>query len=366
METDSIKTYTDEASLKDIFNNSFSRFHTYLKKQDSAQLVKFKDYADGNVSFIVGKNEIKKNSLIFCRDNSNNSIFAYLELLNKQEENTYLFKPLKVVVSYSPRLEERKILNPQGIVSHRIYMINMISEFIIRNSLDVYKKTISHIEKTIKFKLDKLFTNIRIFFINYGKDIRMEYFKKNITPIFIQDINKEPDEKNKNIYNFYLNEVLPAETETTGDKKLISEIAVPIVYNMKIAYGFVRVNSSLPFDESSMQIIKKMAVIVNELLKKHNIFPKSEDRIQIFDISKNGIGIIFKDKKCFKYFSEDQLLYFDLLLPDNKKVNVLSQVRNVLIKGNHYQVGCKIIDIDALSEVHFDEYLQSIGVKTSQ
>jgi hypothetical protein len=97
-------------------------------------------------------------------------------------------------------------------------------------------------------------------------------------------------------------------------------------------------------------------------LKKNNIFPKAEEKLPVIDISKSGLGVIFKDKKCIKYFSENQLLYYDLILPNNNKVNMLSSVRNILLNGSVYKVGCRILEIDALSEVYYDEYLESIGI----
>ena len=73
--------------------------------------------------------------------------------------------------------------------------------------------------------------------------------------------------------------------------------------------------------------------------------------------------IVFKNKQCIKYFNKDQLVYFDLVLPDNKKANILALVNNINISGSTYKAGCKILEIDALSEVYFDEFLESIGLK---
>ena len=38
-------------------------------------------------------------------------------------------------------------------------------------------------------------------------------------------------------------------------------------------------------------------------------------------------------------------------------------VKNITIHGSNYIVGSQIAEIDALSEVYYDEYLESIGLK---
>ena len=112
-----------------------------------------------------------------------------------------------------------------------------------------------------------------------------------------------------------------------------------------------------------MSIVKRMAVIVEQLLQKNKVFLKTEEKLIVSDVSKRGIGVVFKDKRFFRYFEENSLVYFDLLLPDNKKVNILSIVQNISAMGtNAFKIGCEIKDIDALSEVYYDEFLESIGI----
>lgn len=306
---------------------------------------------------------IDENCVIICRDKSDNTIFAHLKLLEKGEKNTCIFSPEKIHVSFAPRKEERKTLDPENNASHRLFIINMISEFIIKNNLELYKKKINQIEETIKIKLEKTFSNIRLYFIHHGHDERMNYFKKQIQPIFIANINETQPEKHIEIFKLYTENIYPDDNFLQNKKELISEISVPILFNMKIPYGYVQVNNTQPFNESSMHTVKKMSTIVNELLIKNGLFPKTDERIPVFDISKNGIGITFKNKQYIKYFNKDQLVYFDLLLPDTKKVNILAVVKEIVIEGSNYKVGSQIVEIDALSEVYYDEYLESIGLK---
>lgn len=366
MENEAIKTFTSEEEFVKIFTDIFSNFHSFFKVKNSLKLVKFISYSGGKAVFEIEDEEtMPEHCHILSRDSSENSIYAFLKFIKKEDSITYVFSPIKIQIAYNPRKEERKILDSVNIPAHRLFTINMISEFTIKSGLELYKKNVVSIESTIKLKLEKSFKKIKIFFIHHGKDSsnRMNYFKGNISPIFIPNINSEPDNKNKEILKYYKETIYANDNDLKSNSELISEISVPIVYNMKIPYGYVQVNNAEPFTESIMQTVKKMAVIINELLNKHGIFQKAEEKITVSDVSKTGIGIVFKDKQCIKYFAQDQQVYFDLLLSDNKKINILADVKHISIKGSIYKVGCKILEIDALSEVYYDEYLESIGLK---
>jgi c-di-GMP-binding flagellar brake protein YcgR len=111
-----------------------------------------------------------------------------------------------------------------------------------------------------------------------------------------------------------------------------------------------------------MSIVKKMAVIAEELMHKNKIFKQDDVKFVVSNISKGGLGIAFKDRTDIKYFKENCLIYFDLLLPDNKKANILARVRHISqINNKIYKVGCEFMDMDALSEVYFDEFLESMS-----
>ncbi|MFH0977432.1 MAG: hypothetical protein V1874_16760 [Spirochaetota bacterium] len=364
MDIESVTTYSDAASFDKIFNNEFTKFQSFIKDNQTVIRVKFLSFADNKLLFeIKDFYIIEKDYLILCRNTSGYTFYAFLKFLEKKDSVTYIFSPVKIQVVYTPRKEERIILDPQNKLNHRLFIANMISEYIIKNSLEYNKKKKKAIEDTIKIKLEQSFDHIRLYFLQYGKDDRMNYFKDNIRPIFIADIHNEPEDKHKEFYHYYIKNIYSNDNNLTNNRQLISEISVPIVYRMKIPYGYVQVNNKSPFAESAMQVVKKMAVITNELLNKHGFFPQAEERIAVSDVSKSGLGVIFKDKQCIKYFSKDQLVYFDLVLPDNTKSNMLAGVQNISINGSSYKVGCKIIEIDALSEVNYFDFLESLGLK---
>ena len=101
---------------------------------------------------------------------------------------------------------------------------------------------------------------------------------------------------------------------------------------------------------------------IDELFIKHKVFSLSEERLLVSDVSKSGLGIVFKERKFIRFFKEGCLVYFDFILPENKKASILAIVRHIaLLENKIIKVGCEIKDIDALSEVNFDEFLASVN-----
>jgi hypothetical protein len=122
-------------------------------------------------------------------------------------------------------------------------------------------------------------------------------------------------------------------------------------------------NNKNLLSSSTLSLAKNFAVTIDELLNKEKIFPKSEEKLIIANMSKNGLGIVFKEKKHIRYFKENNLVYFDILLPGKKIASILALVRNITIFENTIiKVGCSIEEIDALSEVNYDEFLESLTV----
>ena len=147
----------------------------------------------------------------------------------------------------------------------------------------------------------------------------------------------------------------------TNRRQYISEISVPILYRTKIPFGYVQVNNVKPLTEAAIAVIKRVAMIVEELFKKNDVFPSTDEKMLVSNVSKGGLGIVFKDRRIIRFFKEGCTVFFELILPGNKKATMLGLVRNISIMENKLiKVGIKIEDIDALSEVHYDEFLETI------
>ncbi len=85
MDNESVKTYTDKESFERIFNNIYAKFQSFLKLKESAILVKFISYSNDKATFeIKDCDESLENCIIISRDDSNNTIYAYLNLLKRK------------------------------------------------------------------------------------------------------------------------------------------------------------------------------------------------------------------------------------------------------------------------------------------
>jgi len=287
-------------------------------------------------------------------------IYAHLKVAEKQEEDLYLFFPIKIQIISSARKEDRQSIDAAGAGKNILYVSSIMSDFIIENSLAMSLKQVDRVKEIIRFDLEKYFQHIKVYLINEGmSDVRMKYFRDNITPLFVPSINKVPP-KHEEKTRYYINNVYARDYYLKNRKQFISEIAVPILFRTKIPYGYVQVNNSTPFNESALTVIKRTAIIAEELFNKEGIFPLTEVRLLVSDVSKSGIGIVFRERRFVRFFKEKSLVFFDLILPDKKKASVLAVVRNItLLENKIIKVGCEIKELDALSEANYDEFLQS-------
>lgn len=351
----------DKSSIKGIFNDIFARNQTFLRINNINVKVDYEGYSEGHINLRISKSvTIPQKCMVMAR--ANDFIFsAILNFERKQRSDIHLFTPIEIRKYNSPRREERKQIQTEQKKIPVLFIHNMMSDFLIEQSLDFDSKKAKQIGEVIKVKLESHFQYIKIFFLHEGIDPRMNYFRENIRPIYIPNIHDDPSEKKKGIYEYYMKNIYQKDGFLQNTKYLVSEISVPILYRMRIPYGFVQVNNNETIPETSMSIVKKMAVIVEELLHKHNVFQKDDRKLVVSDVSRSGLAIVFKDRKCIRYFKEKCLIYFDLLLPDNKKINILATVRHISQMNNKiFKVGCEITDLDALSEVYYEEFLESL------
>jgi hypothetical protein len=361
--SEQIKTITEREQFQDIFNKYFMNKEVFLKTKSGDLKITFMGYSDGLVAFkIPYVKNVYDTCLIFTKE-KNNIIYANLKISEKQQDS-YVFIPLKFQIISIAQKEQRKEIGGVGGRSI-LYITHMISDFIIENCLSIDSKKVDKVRELIKTDVGKKFNHIKVYFCNESSsDQRMKFFFEEKTPLFIPDFNiKKPDEGDR-LFNYFFNNIYLKDYFLVNRKTYISEISVPILYKTKIPYGYVQVNNEGKLEESAFNLIKRVAISIDETFNKYKIFPQSDDRILVSDVSKSGIGIVFKERRLIRYFKERSLAYFDIILPGEKKASVLAIVRNIAILENKIiKVGCEFKDVDAMSEVNFDEYLSSIGIE---
>ncbi|MGV7929208.1 MAG: hypothetical protein AB2L13_09920 [Spirochaetota bacterium] len=359
-----IKTITDKSLFEKIFYKFFFKNNVFLKTKSGDLKIEFFGYTDGMAALkIPYLKNMYESCLIFTR-NESYTIYANLKLVEKQEDDSYIFIPVKFQIISAMRREDRKIVDIGGQGKNIIYVTSVISDFIIQNSLAMESKKVDHVKEIVRFDLEKQFKQVRIFFCNEGMtDIRMKYFYENKTPFLVSDINKKELAKDEALFNYYINNIYGKDYQLINRKNLISEVSVPILYKARIPYGYIQCNGAAPLSESALLIVKRMAIVVEELFNKYKVFPVSDERLLVSDVSKKGVGIVFKERRFIRYFKENSYVYFDLNLPDNKRTACLAVIRNIGIMENKIiKVGCEIRELDALGEVNYEEYLDSLGL----
>ncbi len=359
--TQQIATITDRTQFQDIFYKVFANNDIYFRTKSGDLKIKFYGYTEGLAAFrIPYLKNVREDNLIFTRSGSN-IIYAHLKFAEKQEEEVYIFYPEKIQIISEDRRENRTALATGGGKSI-LYVTNIISDFIIENSIALDLKKSEKIKEILRYDMEKQFQHIKIYFCNEGtSDPRMKYFTEQKSPIFISNISKPPPESEQRRYNDYINNIYSKDYFLLNRKNFVSEVSVPILFRTKIPYGYIQVNNTNPLTEPTLTLVKRIAIIAEELFHKQGIFPISQEKLLVSDISKNGLGIVFKERKFIRYFKEKCLVYFDMIFPGNKKASILATVRNIsLLENKIIKIGCEIKEMDALSEVIYEEYIESL------
>ena len=103
-----------------------------------------------------------------------------------------------------------------------------------------------------------------------------------------------------------------------------------------IPFGYIQVNNKTTMSDGHFTIIKRIPIIVNEFFKKKGMFLSEKEKFLVSNLSKKGLGIVFKDRRLIRYFKVDCYTCFELMLPTMKKVFIGAYIRNIsFIKSQH-------------------------------
>lgn len=355
-----IRTITDTTQFEEIFNKFFSKRDVYIKTKSGDLNIQFLGYNNGNVAFRIPRVKSVPDMIVVLTRISDNTIYASLKSLER-EEDTFIFLPIKFQIISEKRREERASLETAD-GKNVLFVTNLISDLMIHNSLDSNEKKVSLAKDKISDDLKGKFDRIRVVFINETRiDVRMKHFTETWNPIFIRDLGAVISDSEKKEFSFYINEIYAKDYKLSSQKELISEVSVPVIYKNMVPYGYIQVNSTKPMNENHLKVIKRLAVMLNDQLLKSNIFVPAKDKFIVTDVSKSGLGIVFKDRRLLRFFMKDSHVILELGLPDSNKVVMFVIVRNTIFnEGGTIKIGLEIKSIDAISEANYDELLQTI------
>jgi hypothetical protein len=359
---DQIKTVTDQSQFPILINRFFTGSNVFIQTKSGNIFLQFLGYSEGRIAYRIPRVKNIPDTVQVITRHNQATINAKLKFVERNED-TFIFTPLMFQVLIEVRKEGRASLG-DGESKSILYIEKVISDFIISNELTMNDKKVDHVKETVTFDLKKQFQNIVVRFLNEsGRDIRMKYFMKNIRPIFIPDLNRDPDKKLEKDYKFYINEIYSNDHKLSSRHEFISEASAPVLIRNMIPYGYLQVNNTTPMTDGHFTVLKRMAVVISELFKKNKLFQPSPDKILVSDLSRSGIGVVFKERKIARLFKKGSLVSFEMMLPTKKKVIIGAIVRNVsFLENSIIKAGFEIHVLDALSEVHYEEYIETLPV----
>jgi hypothetical protein len=355
-----ITTISDSGQFEEIFNKFFLQRDVYIKTKSGDLHIQFLGYNNGNVAFRIPRVKSVPDAIVVLTRISDNTIYASLKLLERNQD-TFIFLPLKFQIISEKRREERTNLEkPDG--KNVLFVTNLISDLMIQNSLDSNEKKVRAVKDKISEDLKGKFDRIRAVFFNESRiDVRMKHFMDSWNPIFIKDRGGVISDSEKKEFSLYISEIYSKDYKLSSQKELISEVSVPIIYKNMVPYGYIQVNNAKPMNDNHLKAIKRFAVMINEHLMKSSIFEPAKDKFIVTDVSKSGLGIVFKDRRLLRFFMKDSHVFLELNLPDSNKAVMVVIVRNTIFnEGGTIKVGLEIKNIDAISEVNYDELLGTI------
>ncbi|MFC1670948.1 hypothetical protein ACFL20_11195, partial [Spirochaetota bacterium] len=357
-----IKTISDKSQFQELCRTFFVQGEINLKTKSGNLKLQYLGFSEGNIAFRIPYVKNLPEVVTTVTRNGDNTIYSTLRF-RERNEDTFIFTPLKFQVLSESRKETRIDTDGSSVGTSVLYVNNVFTDIVIKNVISMNNKKVDQIKEMVKSDMQSSYNIINITFINESaNDQRMKYVIENRNPIFIEDINKKPEKRFERTYNYYLNNIYPKDFRISSSKDLISEAVIPIMFRNMIPYGYIQVNNSFALQDKHFSELKKIAINVDNLLKKNKLFRATDDRFLVSDFSKNGIGIVSKDRKITRMFRQDSIVSLDVLLPTKQTSTICAKIKNIIFLDNGIiKVGMEIVDIDAISEVNYDEYLESVN-----
>ncbi len=357
---DLIKTVTDKRQFQFLLDNFFVGQSIFLKTSNGNINLQYLGYSDGNVAFRIPLvKSITDIIVVFVRKGHNN-IYLSMKFLERSED-TFLFIPIKFQIISESRKEDRKLMKVEGGGKSIIYANHLITENMIHRELSAAGRKIDKVKEVVEFELKKKFESVKIIFSYEVKsDSRFKFIMKNMRPLYIPNLNEDPLPELEDDFNHYINNIYRSDSSVSVRNQYIAEITAPVIHNEVIPYGYVQVNGSKPFSEGILEVCKRMAIVVDQLLIKSNLLAPLDEKFLISDLSSGGVGFVFKNKRWVRSFQEGNKVSFEIMLPTRKKAQIAAIVRNITFMDNGIiKVGVEIDEMSDQSRENYLEYVDS-------
>lgn len=361
MNGDVIEKITDYNFFEDYFNKFFRGRTVYLKTGDVNISVEYLQYkSDNEIEIKIDQKIDEKNVIIFTRQDDL-IIFSPVSYISKHENNIYVFKPAQIQVVRVPRKEERKTVDQADApTKEKLFISSIVSDIVISHSIEKEKKKIEFIRSMIIEKLSE-YTFANVYFPgDKPMDARLKYFYKERQPIYIPDMKSEKFiYEQKSLFEIYKKTMFGSDRSINWDR-VTSEISAPFMYRLMLPVGYIQLNNHSGLSAEQFSSIRKLGFTFSELLTQNDVIKPADETIYVKDVSKSGLSVFFTQRNLIKYFKNDGYQFFHINLPGNKVVPVYTVTRNItIIENKIYRIGCEILDMDAIGETHYDEYVNT-------
>lgn len=356
MDHEKIKNITDYRSLSDLYNSLFMQKDVFIKTDGINVKVKFIKFIDGKIYLHIPVDNYEfKRSAIYTR-NTEKIIYSHI-IPYMVEGDIYIFETEGSQIFYAPRNEKR--IQTEGIPGKKTVVSQIISNFVIKESIMQNRARIDWIRNEITSKVSSAYSHVEVFFLgDRHTDTRMSWIMDDREPVFIPDIRCS-DTDDCYMYTTSYTRDIYYHDKFMQENNLISEITVPLLFRMMMPFGYIKINHSNPLTEENFFKIKRLGMAHSESLSKDmQLFKPSIDTISVSDLSLHGMGMIFREKSLIKHFREEALVIFTAYMPDNTHAILLCRVMNISLIDNIYRIGCIIESIDADGEMNYRKFIE--------
>ncbi|MDA3900798.1 MAG: hypothetical protein PF637_09805 [Spirochaetes bacterium] len=353
-----IETITDPQHFQRIFYDFFLKGEVYLKTASGNFKIHFLGYTNGQAALKIPiiKN-MPPSCVILCRI-PGETIYAQLKLIEKQEDENYLLSPVKIQIISAARNEPRRSISGKG--KQLLFVTKVISDSIIERSIAFDQRKADLAKQKVSDQLQTMFAFKKIYFSNEGtSDDRMRYFYSRKADYLIPDF-KSLDLKNP-VQQEFNNSILSKDYYIQNRGTVTSEASAAIYYRSAIPFGYIQVNHSKKLNQSVLDVIKNLSMQLSRILISAKIFKPLDENLLVSDLSEKGVGIVFRERSYIRFFPEKSYVHFELILPDQIHIPMLTIVRNITFLDNKViKAGCEIISIDDSAKQVYNHFLDSI------
>lgn len=354
----SIQTITDMKQCGELFVSYFSKGDIFLKTSNGNFKIAYVAYSSDQVALKIPL--IKKmpaQCIVFCRL-PGQTIYAQLVFDSAKGEDIYLFHSMKMQVITAGRAEERVAVQSS---KNLIFITKVISDFIIEKTLTFEARKCELIKLALFNSLDQSVQHKKYYQINEGmSDPRMRYFYDRKGAYVIPNIYDL--DKNDQFHKHYHDEIFLKDYFLINRKQFVAEAAAPVLYKGAIPFAYLQVNHVVPLGSEIVDILNRLAHQAEKMFMQQAVFKTLDENLLVSDISKSGIGIVFKERSYIRYFQEKSYIHFEILLPDNLRVPVFAIVRNIgFLENKIIKIGCEILEIDPNARVVYDHYVNELS-----